>query len=607
MLYENHAQDAAIHTIDGPMIIIACPGSGKTTTLLHRIGYMLKEGIDPKNIIMVTFTRAAASEMKERFEKEYQKDSGVTFCTIHSLCYKILYAYQIEKPKIPSENDIKTFLMHKLKGEFGINDKKEFIKDLLLDFTLLKNSRTPLNHFKPKCTNDTYLFKNLYRAYEKYLRENKAMDMDDLLIRTLDLLKNRKDILEHIQKRFQYIQVDEYQDTNDIQKEILYLLAGEKKNIAVVGDDDQSIYGFRGANPKIMLDFPKDFPDCTMINLDTNYRSGRKIIRAADRIIKRNRTRFPKEFQGFRQEEGHIESQEGTLRKDEIQKMTKKIKILIQEGVNPNDIAILYRNNHQSLLIAEYCLKNGIPFKTTEYINSKYHTWMFFDLYAYHKLAIGEGTKYDLARILNHPMRYLFGDKFWENGLDKNYMKNFAKTQNPYNEWKTKNMLTEIDQLFSFLNLIKNQGPEDTIRLMNGRLNYKKYIKSYAEKRNIEPDDFLSIWEDFYTEARDIGKNNWKKWESYIRNYEAEMQRIQKEKMGITLSTMHKAKGLEWEHVFLADCVMGNHPSHKAVLPSEMEEERRLFYVAMTRAKSYLYFYYYTKNGNKSVVKSMYI
>lgn len=305
----NEEQQKAIETIKGQLILVACPGSGKTTTLLGRIHEMIQQGVPAENILMVTFTTAAAGEMKQRFWKKYAEDGMVTFCTIHSFCLATLKKFaHFDAECVLATGDIYEFFFQQLVRHKEIVDKVEYIKALLLDIAVCKNSMCPLAQFEPNC-GEKELFDELFKAYENWKDALGKIDYDDMLLKAYELMKNDKTCLEWLQERYQYIQIDEFQDTNYLQRDILYLLAGENGNIAVVGDDDQSIYGFRGAKPEIMLKFAEHYPNAVSLHLSTNYRSDRKIIECASNLIHHNKERFDKEFLASHEEEGIVHHQ----------------------------------------------------------------------------------------------------------------------------------------------------------------------------------------------------------------------------------------------------------------------------------------------------------
>lgn len=393
----NKAQEKVIETIDGQLIVIACPGSGKTTTLVRRIHHMVADcEIDSSHILMITFTNAAAKEMKERYQKMYGQDE-VTFCTIHSLCLAILKKFcGLTNDNILS--DAQEFFFQALRGNKQINDKTEFIKLLVTDISVVKNNSLDLTEYRPQCCEDQKLFQQMFEQYEEYKTRYQLIDFDDMLLKAYQCMQENQECLAWLREKYQYIQVDEYQDTNFLQRDLIYLLAGEQGNLAVVGDDDQSIYGFRGARPEVMLRFQDFYPDVKFVRMNTNYRSYSGIIKAADQLIKNNTSRFEKEFQAFHEEEGTVSQYVSKDRPEEILKIAAMIQELIQAGEDPSEIAVLYRTNQQAELVADTMMSMKIPFVSTEKIPSRYQHWMFEDIKSYRKLAEEEGwTRQDFV------------------------------------------------------------------------------------------------------------------------------------------------------------------------------------------------------------------
>lgn len=604
---KNEAQEQAIHTIDGQMIIIACPGSGKTTTLIRRINYMVTQGnVNPSNILMITFTNAAAKEMGKRYIQNYDSNPGITFCTIHSLCLAILRKFSsFSAADIIQEYDVRRFFYDKLSKNKEIRDKEEFIKSLITDISVVKNNMLDLKSYQPKCCDDKALFSGLYTDYENFKESEHKIDFDDMLIQAFEVMKNSKPCIDWLRNKYRYIQVDEYQDTNFLQRDIIYLLAGENPNLVVVGDDDQSIYGFRGAKPEVMLNFSKDFPDAKVINMSINYRSMGKIIDKAGELIKRNTKRFMKDFICFKESEGQVEKIIEEDRAHEVDNIMKRIKNMLENGVDCDDIAILYRTNKQSIAFADYCMEEKIPFVCTEGIQNKYKHWMFRDIMTFYRVAAGKGKKYEVEQIINKPQRYINHPDYFSRGLDMKHMMDVAKYVNA-EKWKREATEEGIINFFSSLKKMQTAKPLEALSHLYTIGQYKKYLKNYAEYRNIEPEELYEIWDSYIEDVKKCG-NEWSSWNLFIKSYTEQLTKAKENARGITLSTMHRSKGLEWENVFLVDCVDGCTPFAKAETDDDFEEERRLFYVAMTRAKENLYLYAYRKNHSKRVNLSPYL
>lgn len=597
MMLENKAQEEAIHTVNKQVLVIACPGSGKTTTLLRRIHYMVTEaGISATQILMITFTKAAADEMNKRYVSMYGDNPGVTFATIHSLCFSIVKKYGKKNVSVLSDIEIYNYFNYRVKYLDQINDKDNFVADVILDISVMKNNMISLSDYEPACTDNKELFASLYTGYEKYKEKESKVDFDDMLVMAKDILDNEPEVLLYLKNRYSYIQVDEYQDTNYIQRDIIYKLAGKEGNLAVVGDDDQSIYMFRGARPEIMLNFSKDYPECKVIHMSTNYRSLKEIIKTADHVVKHNSQRFAKDFYGAREEKGKVFFRNYLNNTSQLGGVLHKVRELLEQGVKPEQIAILYRTNKESMPFAEYFMREKIPFQCNERLKSKYHHWIFQDIQAYWKLSRGKKDKISFQRILNHPNRYFYGKAFHSVDPNLSSLKQAVWEQKGGVHWQLQKGLENAETLFQHFKILNTfSKPEVFMNYLYKATGYNDYLKEYAKLRKLDVKELTVVWNNLLDEAKLYG--SWDAWGRYIVAYNRQLQQANKSKDGITLSTMHRAKGLEWDYVFIINCVDGTIPHSNAMTPEEIEEERRLFYVAMTRAKDFLYLSAYKEDG----------
>jgi DNA helicase-2/ATP-dependent DNA helicase PcrA len=597
MMLENKAQEEAIHTVNKQVLVIACPGSGKTTTLLRRIHYMVTEaGISAAQILMITFTKAAADEMNKRYVSMYGDNPGVTFATIHSLCFSIVKKYGKKNVSVLSDIEIYNYFNYRVKYLDQINDKDNFVADVILDISVMKNNMISLSDYEPACTDNKELFASLYTGYEKYKEKESKVDFDDMLVMAKDILDNEPEVLLYLKNRYSYIQVDEYQDTNYIQRYIIYKLAGKEGNLAVVGDDDQSIYMFRGARPEIMLNFSKDYPECKVIHMSTNYRSLKEIIKTADHVVKHNSQRFAKDFYGAREEKGKVFFRNYLNNTSQLGGVLHKVRELLEQGVKPEQIAILYRTNKESMPFAEYFMREKIPFQCNERLKSKYHHWIFQDIQAYWKLSRGKKDKISFQRILNHPNRYFYGKAFHSVDPNLSSLKQAVWEQKGGVHWQLQKGLENAETLFQHFKILNTfSKPEVFMNYLYKATGYNDYLKEYAKLRKLDVKELTVVWNNLLDEAKLYG--SWDAWGRYIVAYNRQLQQANKSKDGITLSTMHRAKGLEWDYVFIINCVDGTIPHSNAMTPEEIEEERRLFYVAMTRAKDFLYLSAYKEDG----------
>ena len=599
----NPKQEAAARRITGQSLIIACPGSGKTTTLLARIKNIIDSGVDPQGILMMTFSRAAAQEMAARYRKMAGKDAGVTFATIHSFCLSVLKIYAGQDPSgIIGEGERRNILYGLVENEKGINDRMEFVNSLSLDISNMVNSGKTPKEAKASCCTDRRLFMRLCEGYCQGKAAEGKIDYDDMLTECLALMRARPDITETLRRRFPYVQVDEFQDTNLVQSEIIFLLAGKDGNLAVVGDDDQCIYGFRAASPDIMLSFGKRYPKAKAFLLPSNYRSKDEVIAPSAKLIAKNLTRFPKEFKGVRGPGGHSEAVRYASRESEADGLAQWAKGLIGNGESPDSMAVLYRTNRQADRIAEAFMAAGAPFSSNERISSRYGHWLFHDILSFHKASLGQGGPRLLLRCMNRPNRY-FPAEFAACGLDRKAMLAANRTRQA-EEWQKRKASTEI---LSFLDgmakLAAAPGPAEGIPILLKDLGYIKYVSEYALYTNEDFQELKSMLESYGKEAKEAGITSWDSWERFAHAKEEALKAAQEKKDGepaVTLSTMHRSKGLEWKHVAIADCVDGSAPCRKPGEAVDMEEERRLFYVAMTRARDTLLLASYGTPGKAS-------
>lgn len=600
MLERNIAQERAIETINGPVNVISCPGSGKTTTLVRRINNIIKHGVDPKRVLMITFANSAAKDMQERYVKLYKSNPGVTFMTIHSLCFYILKAelgYTSES--LISETQKMEFLVNQLKGNIYVTDAWEMAKTVATEMSVVRNSYIPLSQYSPSGC-DKELFVNVFNAYEAEKRNGGKIDFDDMLVKCEELLSSNKEIADKWGSYFDYIQVDEYQDTNQIQKDIIYHLIKRTRNLCVVGDDDQSLYSWRGADPTIMMTFNKDFEDAVEINMSTNYRSAQKIVDFADTLIKRNKVRFNKDFISFRGQkgvQGEVVFLDAKGKLEEMALVSEKIQQLHEEGIDYKDMAILFRTNKQAEVPAEQLSRKNIPFSSTEKIKSIYESYIFKDIKAYIELSLGKENKYqsNLYTILNHPNRYLSIKSFRGVPFDEeSFLAAIEPLKHSRDSWRYTSAEKDIQILFDNFGYGKvtlQTAPKDVMeRLENSsKINYLKHLKSVAQMKNEEVQDELELFNLLKEDA--LNFHSVEAWLKHANFMVVKTQELNRKKVddGVKLTTMHKSKGLEWKVVFAIGVDDGVLPSKLSIANGNIEEERRILYVAMTRAVDKLF------------------
>ena len=395
----NKKQLEAIHTIHGPVMVISCPGSGKTTVVVDRAKEIVESGIDGNRVLVITFTKASADEMKERFEKKYG-DMGIHFATIHSVCLMMLkQAYGFGVDKLISASEQYQIMTDWLKDE-DVRDLDTIIPAIYTGISYCNNRLMNPLEYEPDDASfvGKKLFKNLYDNYMEYKTKKGLFDFDDILTMAKELLEARPDWLEYYQNYFQYLMIDEYQDTNQVQADIFYMIADKHRNICVVGDDDQSIYGFRAADSRIMMNFKQRFPECKEIYMDVNYRSCSEIISHADALIQNNQMRFKKNFQVGRspKDKGSVTYLPVDYSKynDIEENILDEIKKIIQQGENMEKYAILYRTHAEVSLLVNMLISNKIPFKAADRIPDIHDSIIYQDILSFYRLANHKSQKY---------------------------------------------------------------------------------------------------------------------------------------------------------------------------------------------------------------------
>ena len=595
-------QKKAIEYGAGPLMVLAGPGSGKTFVITHRIKYLIEgSGINPAHILVVTFSRAAAKEMKDRFEK-LQGKSHVTFGTFHSVFFSILKtAYGFSAEQIASDELRYTLIKELIKKNEIVNEDINTLSgNLLNEIALIKQDNINIkNYYSNSIASDT--FKKLYKEYEVELETRNKLDFEDMLSLTYELLSERKDILTAVQNRYQYILVDEFQDINFLQYNIIKLMAGKKQNITVVGDDDQSIYRFRGARPEIMLGFEKDFRNVSKVFLDINFRSTTQIVDASTKLISFNSKRFPKTFKANNGSGAPVSVIEFKNPFAEVNSIIKDIKEYIKAEQDINNIAVLYRTNLSPRLLIERMMKNNIPFTIRDSIPNLFEHWVSKDIISYIKLAINLGNKNDLLRISNKPNRYISRDSLSSSKAN-------IETLFDYYDDKSY-MIKRIIELREHLRTIKNLKPATALRYIRNVVGYDEYIEEYCDMNGIESDDCYTVLGDLENSASEF--NTFSDWFVHMEEYKEELIEARKKSneddIGVRLMTFHSSKGLEFDIVYIIDVNEGSVPYKKAKGADEIEEERRMFYVAMTRARHKLFICYCKENFGKSIGKSDFI
>lgn len=584
----NDSQLQAIHHYRGACMTLAGPGSGKTAVITERTRNLITEyHVNPANILVITFTKAAAVEMRTRFEQLMgEKHYPVTFGTFHAVYFSILkHAYHYNAGNIIREEQ-KYALMKEIvtRHHLEYEDEAEFISAVSGEISMLKNTGIAVaNYYSTNCAEG--VFRKIYSEYHEYLYQHKLIDFDDMLVYTYELFSERKDILSAWQKKYQYILIDEFQDINKIQYDIVKMLAAPENNLFVVGDDDQSIYRFRGAKPEIMLHFPDDYPEGKQILLDTNYRSQSNIVDASLNLISYNKERFPKDIKAAVEAENSVEFAVFQTQREQNLRIIRDIEERLEHGGSYQEFAVLFRSNTQPQLLMEQLLEYNIPFCTKDHIPNLYEHWIAKDIFAYIRIAQGSRARSDFLQIMNRPKRYISRNSLDEDMVAFDVWEWFYEEQ----PW----VAERIRQLEHDIKMLERMSPYAAINYIRHGIGYDEFCKEYAEYRRIREDDLFDILEELQDSAK--GYKNYEAWLLHIEEYTEELKKIYEEqnqkKEGVALATLHGSKGLEYDNVYLIDVNEGTMPYKKAVLDSEIEEERRMFYVGMTRAKRKLHLF----------------
>ena len=588
----NDRQKEAVVNTDGPMLILAGAGSGKTKVLTTKVAYLIEEkNIDPNNILAITFTNKAAKEMKERiFKLEGNSAFYIQISTFHSFGLKILKEncelLGYEKNFTILDSDDSLSIIKKIMKELNIDANKYNPKAIKNVISNNKNEIIDPEKYSLYVNTDfDEIALEVYRKYEKSLKINNAVDFDDLLILPLKLFNNNPGVLQKYQEKYKYVFIDEYQDTNELQYILSKMISAKYKNITVVGDADQAIFTWRGANYKNILNFEKDYKDAKVVLLEENYRSTKTILNAANNVIKNNKVRKEKNLWTQNEEGSKITYYKAFDEKDESNYVVNEIKKLIEKGVNPKDICVLYRANAQSRTVEEAFLTSNISYNIVGSY-AFYNRKEIKDLIAYLKLIYNNKDDVSLLRVINYPKRGI-GNKAIENlAIKSNVLdKSLYEVIDSGKELDFKNMVEEIKKEESHLTLTE---------LIDMVLDKSGMKKSLEDEKSIDADIRLENLEEFKSIAKAMEINEGIVSLEELLDKLALVSDVSEQKNDnedkVTLMTMHAVKGLEYDYVFVVGVEEGLFP-HSNSLESndELEEERRLCYVAITRAKKKLY------------------
>ncbi len=585
----NHAQSQAIAHKDGPCMVLAGPGSGKTTVITNRIRHLIEEEqVSPEEILVITFSKAAAKEMRERFfALPGMQGQRVTFGTFHGIYYGILkWAYRLNRSNILSEEEKYQLLKevtHRISKD--MDEDRECLQTISEEIGKVKNSCCELESFHAQSC-DGELFQKVYDEYERVRKIRRKLDFDDMLVMTKELFVQRPDILKRWQERYRYILIDEFQDINQVQYDVVRMLALPENNLFIVGDDDQSIYQFRGARPEIMLHFPCDYPGTKEIVLDVNYRSTSTIVEAAQNLVRHNKNRYEKNMDSYHGQGMPIEVREFADGIQESRYVLEQIREAMRQGVHPSQIAVIFRTNMEARTLVETATEYNLPFQMKEYLPSLYEHFICRDFITYMEMAFGDRSRGKYLQIMNRPNRYIGRESIETKEVSFEQLRIFYEDK----EW----MLDRIDEWELDLLTLRKMAPYSAIQYIRKKIGYDDFILQYAKERNISMEDLTEVISEIEETAKQYKTNE--EWLEHIERCE-EIEKEHKNRMTqaqtdgsdrISFLTMHGAKGLEFDLVFIIGVNEKITPYKKAKLDAELEEERRMFYVAITRARKRL-------------------
>lgn len=599
----SQAQKKAVTHKDGPMMVLAGPGSGKTLVITKRVQYLIGHyKVQPEHILVITFTRAAAAEMRERFQRLAGKTLPVSFGTFHSVFFMMLrhaYGYRAENilPESRKYDMIREILYDR---RLDAEDDGDLIRSVIQEISLVKGQMISLDYYHSSSCGDE-VFREIYEAYEKKLHQNRWIDFDDILIYTYELLKEREDIRAAWQQRFPYILIDEFQDINKIQYEIVRLLAEPKRNLFIVGDDDQSIYKFRGARPELMLGFPKDYPETQQVILNTNFRSGEEIVTFGEKIICHNTKRFPKKMEAFQGPKHPVEIRRFKGQREENKHIVYTIREEMAKKRPLSQIAVLTRTNQGPRQLIGALMAYNIPFCMRDAVPNLFDHWIAKNLIDYMRLAMGDRRRSTFLRVMNRPKRYISREYLTEPQVSFEDLLEKTKEK----PW----LYDNIEEMKEDIRILAKMTPAAAITYIRKSVGYNAYLSEYAGFQRMQEEELTQVLEEVQDSAK--GFETYEEWFDYIQEYTEELNRQSKEnqteKNGVVISTMHSSKGLEFDRVFLPDINEDVIPHKKSIKEEDIEEERRMFYVAATRARKYLHVFSVEKLYNKDSRESRFL
>lgn len=585
----NTNQQQAVNHGRGAMLVLAGPGSGKTAVITGRVRKLIeRDKVPPEKILVITFSRAAAVEMKTRYETATgEQYTSVSFGTFHAVFFKILRCdCQYRYSNIISDEDrLRVIRDLVVKYNMPADNMAEFVEHLSATISSAKSEGQPIEKFKTDvCKREDFLA--VFTGYQEYLRSEGKIDFDDMMTLCLDLFLKRPDVLRKWQDTYEYILIDEFQDINSLQYKLVRMIAAPENNVFAVGDDDQSVYGFRGAHPKLMFQFEKDFKGCKRVVLNVNYRCRTEIIERASKLIGHNSERFTKKIESNKGRGGQFEYMCFETLEDEYEFIADYAREWLEKGLDPEKVAVLYRMNHQARGLYRALTVRNIPCKLREHIPCVFDHWISEDIQGYIRLATGACTRAGLLHIINRPKRYVTRDSIMACMEEKKKYGPEIITQ-LIAENSDKPYVTEkLTKLRLQLNLLAKLDALGSVKFVRKAMGYDTFLKEYGDGHGVPETELMEIVGELEESAR--GFDILEDWAEAMAEVKRHLKEADKTP-GVELMTFHSAKGLEFDTVFIIDALEGFAPSKRAQSSAEFEEERRAFYVAMTRAKEELY------------------
>jgi DNA helicase-2/ATP-dependent DNA helicase PcrA len=607
-------QKSAIHFKDGPALVLAGPGSGKTTVIVNRIISLIKEhSVSPSSILVITFTKAAAKSMRQRFlSLTGESYVSVTFGTFHAVFFSMLrHAYNYSAGSIIKADIQYNYIRNAAMGfELEYPDENEMVTGIISEISRVKSNRLCIDTYEAvSCPAAT--FRLIYKKYENMLISRRMIDYDDMIIMCYELLSKRADYRKAWQDKYKYILVDEFQDINKAQYDTIKLIAGKQANLFVVGDDDQSIYAFRGSKPDIMLGLSTEYRDIVQMYLNTNYRCSSEIVAGARSLIEYNKVRFAKDIRSCGMCSGRIKVCKMADIEEETLYLSKEVRELIADGIKPEEIAVISRTNIISNIYYTRLNSDGVACRTLTAVHNIYDSWLMQDIAAYMRLSQGMYDKENAVRIINKPSRYI------KRALITQPF-NFEHLRKCYDG--DEGLIKIINDMQFDIKMLSHMSPYAAVNYILKGIGYEDYINEEIIGKRLNKEEVYAKLTEIKTLSRkymDI-----KQWLKYIDEQaeKTEQENKSDKRQGnqknsdekdsagaVNIYTMHSCKGLEFKAVFIMDVCEGIIPYNKAVLDNEIEEERRLMYVAMTRAKEKLYLVYPIKRYGHDTAASRFI